>query len=401
MTTNLKSYFLLLATGIFLASCGFTTTDDHAQGDDDHAHGEAGEEGNVGEEMVTLTQQQFDALGIRVDTLPSRKINNYVLANGQLKVPPQAEAAVTATIGANIALIKVIEGDRVRKGQILAYMKHPNLVTLQTDYLNSWNQLNYLEQEYKRQKKLYEKEIGAGKEYQKAKAEYQVMKGTVEGLAAQLKLLNLNTQDILDGKIAVQVPVVSPINGHIQKVKVKTGQYVEPQTELFDIVNIDDIHADLMVFEKDIHKVKKGQKVRFTFESLPYEELEAVIFAVGKSFEQDPKALHLHAEIDNKKGLLIPGMYVHGRILTDDTKATAIPESALVRDGDRFFIFSAEKADSDYWRFKPVEVVAGNDDDGWVEIKLLEPLPANSRIAWNNAYYLLAEMKKEETEHSH
>ena len=50
--------------------------------------------------------------------------------------------------------------------------------------------------------------------------------------------------------ILEQVPLRSPIEGYVQKVEIKTGQYVEPQTELFEIVNTEHVHADFMVFEK-------------------------------------------------------------------------------------------------------------------------------------------------------
>ena len=60
--------------------------------------------------------------------------------------------------------------------------------------------------------------------------------------------------------------MVSPIEGYIRTVEVKTGQYVKPETEMFEIVNIEHIHADLMVFEKDMHKVKVGQRVKFNVE---------------------------------------------------------------------------------------------------------------------------------------
>jgi len=106
----------------------------------------------------------------------------------------------------------------------------------------------------------------------------------------------------------------SPIEGFVQKVEVKIGQYVEPQTELFEIVNTHHVHADLMVFEKDVYSVKKGQKVRFTVQSIADTELTAEIYSVGKTFEDNPKAVHIHAEIENKKGNLIPGMYIQKEI---------------------------------------------------------------------------------------
>jgi cobalt-zinc-cadmium efflux system membrane fusion protein len=214
----------------------------------------------------------------------------------------------------------------------------------------------------------------------------------------------LSLGKIIQGEIYEQVPVSSPIGGHIRLVEVKTGQYVQPQTEMFEIVNTDHIHADLMVFEKDMHKVREGQKVLFTTESLPEKELEATIYSVGKAFEQGPKAIHIHAEIENKEGLLIPGMYIRGRIMTEDVEHYALPEASVVREGEKYFIFTAKKENNNgetKWTFKPVEITTGVKGDGWVVVKLLNPLPKETKVAWSNAYYLLAEMKKGESEHSH
>ena len=51
----------------------------------------------------------------------------------------------------------------------------------------------------------------------------------------------------------------------------------------FMIVNTDHIHADLMVFEKDVHKVKKGQDIFFSVQSVPGATLSAKIYSVGKT----------------------------------------------------------------------------------------------------------------------
>lgn len=404
MNSKIKTYILLFAASLFIAACG---NSGHEEEGHEHENGEASEHHEHGEgheEEVHFSEQQFQSLNMKVDTLPFRNISSYVEANGQLEVPPQNEAAVTAIIAANVTSIKVIEGDKVSKGQVLAYLSHPDLIKLQTDYFNSWNQLQFLEKEYQRQKKLYEEKVGSGKEYQKIQSDYQSMKGNVNGYEAQLKMMGLGQEKIKQGEIYEQIPVLSPISGHIRLVEVKTGQYVQPQTEMFEIVNINHIHVDLMVFEKDMHKVKEGQKVRFSIESLPDKELEATIYAVGKSFEQDPKAIHLHAEIENKEGLLIPGMYVRGRIMTEIIQSYALPEAAVVREGEKYFIFTAKKEYDNgetEWAFEPVEVIAGAIDEGWIEIKLLKPLENSVTVAWNNAYYLLAEMKKGEAEHNH
>lgn len=345
---------------------------------------------------VVLTAQQFNALGMKVDTLSKRNFSSVVVANGQLEVLPQNEASVTAIIGANITSIDVFEGKKVNKGQVLAYLSHPDLLNLQTRYLNAWNQLQYTDKEYQRQKRLYEEEVGSGKDFQKVQSDFLSLTGEVRNLEAQLKLLKLDPEKIKQGDIVEQVPVISPINGFIEKVNVKTGQYAEPQMQMFEVINNDHIHADLMVFEKDVYKVKEGQNVTFAIESLPGETLSAKIFAVGKSFEQNPKAVHIHAEIENKKGLLISGMYITGRIATGEDYAFALPEGAIVNEDGKQVIFISEQ-EGDNWKFEPVEILTGQQEDGIVEIKLLSPLKKGSLVAMNNAYYLLSEMKKGET----
>jgi cobalt-zinc-cadmium efflux system membrane fusion protein len=109
---------------------------------------------------------------MRVDTLKLRNMGEYVEANGELEVPPQNEATVTAIIGANVQSIKVIEGDKIKKGQVLAYLSHPDIIDVQTEYSSNWNQLQFLTSDYERQKKLYDENVGSGKEFQRIKSEY-------------------------------------------------------------------------------------------------------------------------------------------------------------------------------------------------------------------------------------
>ena len=352
------------------------------------------------EDAAHLSPEQFAALQMTAGELPRRKISSVVVANGQLEVPPQNEAIVTAVMGGNVASIRVIEGDDVKKGQVLAYLSHPGITRIQSEYLEAYNNLQFLEQEYQRRQTLFEKEVGSGREFQQTQAEYRAGQAKVKSYELQLRQLGLGPAPIREGQFYTRMPVVSPISGTITLVEVKTGQYVQPDKGLFEVVNIGHIHADLMVFEKDIYKVEKGQQVRFTVETLPGKELYARIYSVGKKFERGPKAVHVHAEIENKTGKLIPGMYIKGEILTDSTETFALPEDAITRDGSQYVAFLAEEEEAG-WMFRPVEVIPGRPNAGWVGVDFLRKVPANARFALNNAYYLIAEMKKGEAEHSH
>lgn len=366
-----------------------------------HNHGEHGEEGLS---AVHLSALKFNSLGIKVDTLPTRSLSESVDVNGRLALFPQHKAIVTAVLSANVTDIKVIEGEKVKKDQVLAYISHPNLTNLQTAYIRAYNQMQFLEKEFERQKRLYDEGVSSGKIYQQTKADYRATKGEVKGFEAQLKQLNINVRKIRDGNIYQTVPVVSPIDGNIKKVLVQIGQFVNAQAEILRIINIDHVHADLMVFEKDVNKVKEGQKVSFTVESVPGETLSAKIFSVGKNFEQNPRIVHVHAEIDQKDLLLIPGMYINGKIYTQSKSVMALPDEAIIAEEGKFYIFVAtahHKNGKMEWEFTPEEITTSASHEGWMEISLLEPLPKDTKVAWNNAYYLISEMKKGETSHEH
>ncbi|MEQ9264159.1 MAG: efflux RND transporter periplasmic adaptor subunit [Balneolaceae bacterium] len=354
------------------------------------------------ESTVHLSELKFNALGIELDTLRKRSLSNTVRVNGQLEVPPQHEATVTSVLGANIVSIEVIEGDFVTKNQIVAYLSHPNLIQVQTEYVRSWRQMNYLEKEYQRQKKLYDEEIGSGQQFQKTEAEYEATRAEVKGSEARLRQLNLNAEEVRSGTIYERIPVVSPIEGYVEDVGIQIGQYVDPQATLFEIINVEHIHADFMVYEKDVRQLKKGQQISFTVESGSDEELVANIYSIGKKFEQEPKAVHVHAEIDDPQEYLIPGMYIRGSIQTSSEKVWAIPEDAIVTEDGKSLMFLAEKEIENgevEWKFIPLEISTGIQEGNWVEVKFFEPLPESAQVVMNNAYYLISEMKKSETGH--
>ncbi len=435
---NLKYTVGILFIGGLITSCNPSSAgepDGHEHGEEEHGgHDEHGEEGTV-----TLTGLQMDAIGLKLVHIEKRNMKIGIQVTGKLELAPQDRADISPILGGIVKEINVIEGDKVKRGQVLASLEHPDFIQLQQDYINSVNTLEYLKKEYERQKRLYEEKVGSGKEFQKINAEYRNMKSVVKGLAIKLNMLGLNVSAIANGKIYSVVTIVSPMNGTISLVETNVGAYVEPLTKLFEVVNNDKLHADFRVYEKDINKVSVGQKVYFTTTSHNKNEFEGEIYAISPVFENEPKALHIHSEISSDKKGLIPGMYIQGRIIAENKLTMVLPEHAIVSEQGKTYIFvktegeehnhehqeevkaeenhghdhdhdsytdeveedhSDEHGNGDY-TFKMVEVMTGATSGGFVEIKLLESLAENSEIAGNGAYYLLAEMGKGETEHTH
>ena len=97
--------------------------------EEEGSHEEEGEEG-----VVELTTQQIETIGLETKTLEKRNLGNNIKVTGNLELFPQDMANISPFVGGNVRSIKVIEGDKVRKGEVLAYLEHPDIISMQQEY---------------------------------------------------------------------------------------------------------------------------------------------------------------------------------------------------------------------------------------------------------------------------
>lgn len=414
-------YIVLIVIGL-LTVISFSSCNSNKESTNEDEPEQHGEEG-----VVVLNQQQQKALNLKLGGFEMRNLTTIVKTNGQLAVPPASSADITAIIGGNVKRINVFHGDYVRKGQLLAVLEHPDYIKLQEDFAEVASNLEFLKKEYERQKELFDNNVGAGKDYQQAKARYNTAKARYAGLKSRLLLLHLSPEKVQNGQISNTIGIVSPISGYVNEINIKVGTYVDAKDKLFQITDNSAIHADFLIYEKDVHLVKLGQKIHFNVSNRPDEELTANIFAIGKEFDANNRAIQIHAKINEKISGLVPGMYISGHLHTDERYTKTLPNDAIVNEGTKSYIFvlvdkkvdehahDEQKEESDHGEethvhdekseqskaFKMLEVITGQKDDAYTEVYLVDSLPDNVQIVLNAAYYLLADMKKEETEHEH
>lgn len=325
----------IVATSVAFTACNNTAKQQHKEEktEDAHDHDEATEG------MAVLSDIQRKAIDLKIGELPHRQMSGLVKTTGQLEVSPSNKAEVTAYIGGNVVSIAAFQGDKVEKGQVLATLEHPDIIQLQQDFIEKYNNLQYLEKEYNRQKELYQNQVGSGKNFQRVEADYNTAKAQYQGLKLRLKMLKLKTARIEKGHIAHQLKVLSPISGYVSGINISLGSYIDARTKMFSIRNFDKIHADLSVYEKDINQVKEGQTVRLKVANLPNTELKGKVFAIAKEYETNSRSIVVHASIENPPKKLIADSYVSGEILTNSQTVAAVPETAIVNDGGKQYIF--------------------------------------------------------------
>ena len=334
------------------------------------------------DEEVHLTPAQLEVMDIQLGKFQHLNLATSVKANGRLELPPQRQASFSAVREGRVKSIKVLEGDYVRRGQILAELEHPEFIELQQEYMVAKTELEFHKNELEREKQLFEEGIISSKEYQQVRTEYHATVPIVNALAAELEMLEIDVASAEEGNFVTAIPVRAPISGFVQEILVNMGMYVHPGDRLFEIADNHHIHIDLKVFERDIDKIKKGQKVNFTLTTNPDSIYQASIFAIGKSFDMETKAMVVHAEIENELGSLLPGMYVDARIITNAEEVLALPDEAIVREGGLDYIFALQPAsahvhvdgtehldhDEEELIFSRIQVSTGARDMGFTEV---------------------------------
>jgi cobalt-zinc-cadmium efflux system membrane fusion protein len=361
-----------------------------ASENDPHAHEEEGED------EVALTKEQIQKIGLKYGTFENRNLQSTLKVNGLLELPPQNKANVSSMAAGKVTRINVKPGQYVRKGATLATIQNPDFITWQQEYLEVEGELMFLEKEYVRQMDLVKKKIAPQSGLDKIESERAIAKSKLRGLKSRMKVLNLPIPTAGDSDLKTFMSVLSPLNGFIREIKINTGIFVNPQQDLFEIVDNHHLHIDFMVFEKDLPYVKKGQLISFSLQSQAKNVMQAKIFAIGKSIDESNRSISIHAEMVDDQTELIPGMYVEGRIILEDRKVPALPEEAVALDNGLYYIFVKEEEHGEEVHFKKVPVLKGVSDFGFFEITPLEKLAESAEIVVDGAYFLMAQSKKGE-----
>lgn len=312
----------------------------------------------------TLSDEQRSLASVETGMMEFRLLSAGISCTGEIEVPPRGMASVTAPLGGYVADTDMVPGRYVKKGQLLARLTNPEYIELQQSYLETAGQLKFAEQDFQRQKLLEEQHATAGKRLQESESVYTVLKARLAGLKARLRMIGVDVSNLEKGTIQEEVFLRAPISGYVTAVNHHPGEFVGPQEVIFEIVNMNDLHLHLNVFEQDISQVNKGQRIRFRLTSGGDARYEGTVSLVSPKRNMEERSFDVHGHIVSGEDELKPGMYVEAEILVGSDSLPAVPESAVVFHENASFVITQESG-----QYTLEQVRTGVKMDGWVEIK--------------------------------
>lgn len=426
----MKNIFLIIPLALIItlqSSCKSEgkKEETNAASKEEHAH----EHTNAN--TATFTDAQIKSIGIETGNIEEKQLTASIRANGALRVPNQNKASINSLYSGVIRTLLVQPGNVVKRGQVIATISNPEFIRMQEEYLSTGPKIVLAEQEYNRQKELNEGNAGALKNLQAAESEMRALNTRRSSLEQQIQLMGINPRSLANGKLVTVVSLRTPIGGIVSNVSVKMGSYVDVSTPVAEVVDNSQLHLDLFVYEKDLPKLKNNQSIHFTVTNNPGKEYDAQIFSLGSTFEDESKAVSVHAQVKGDKTGLIDGMNVTALISLDKITTPAVPNDAIVtwQGQDYIFIVTDAHAEEEHHEegkdhkhegsephdhkepqkpaekgvtFEKVAVARGTSEVGYTQITLLKAVPQDAKIVTKGAFFVLAKLTNSgEGEHSH
>ena len=125
------------------------------------------------------------------------------------------------------------------------------------------------------------------------------------------------------------------------------GSYVTPNDRIGVFVDMDKVYAEFNIIEKDVPKVALGQKAEVFADAYPSKIFSGSVDRISPIIEGRSRTENIKVELDNKEGLLKPGMFIRASIATYDKKdVIVVPLSALKKKENEYIAYVIQKEEA-------------------------------------------------------
>jgi cobalt-zinc-cadmium efflux system membrane fusion protein len=374
MKNFIKSAVYMLMAIAFIACNGSKTTENHISTSEKD------------ENFLEVTDDQFQSSNMKLGDLQLQNFSETIKTNGFIDVPPSDRAMVSAIMGGYVKISHLLIGEKVKKGQLLLTLENPDFIEIQQNYLEIYEKLNFLKNEYERQKTLFNEKITSEKNYLKAESDYKSALANFNGLEQKLQLLNINPLNVKEGKFTSVIPVYSPIDGSITQVYASVGKFMDESNVLLEIINDTHKHLELVIFEKDVLKVKANQRITFNLPESSEISYDAEVHLIGTSIDKKNRTVKVHGHMETELQSFLVGMFVEAEIITNTTTKMALQNSAVLEESDKYYVMVLKEKIEKNYNFEKIQIIIGTKNEDFTEILTPLELLKNKQILINGAF---------------
>lgn len=180
---------------------------------------------------------------------------------GIIVTDPNDLRQIHAPVPTFIQEIKIKEGQRVGKGQILAYLEHRTLIGIQKDYLQAKALDTRLSEEYTRKKDLFKQQVISKKEFTESESNYLSQKAELMAKKADLEMLGISIARLEAGDLVKRIEIRSKEAGQVNRIWVNAGEFVGEEKPLIELIHEGSYYLKADVFSNLASEIKEGDSL--------------------------------------------------------------------------------------------------------------------------------------------
>ncbi len=273
----------------------------------------------VNPDAVVLSQSAAELANIQTITVSGGIPEKSTYLQGKVQADERNIAELTARFGGRMEELYVnFTGQQVRRGEKLATIYSPELVTAQRELLEAL-------------------------EMKEARPSLYTSART------KLKLWDLTGGQIDEienrGEPETSFDILSPISGTVMQRHVALGDYVEEGSALFRVTDLSSVWVMFDAYERDLPWIREGDHMEFTVSSLPGENFEGPVSHIDPFIDPATRVAGVRVELPNTERRLKPGMFATGQLhstLAGSPQQLLIPKSSVLWTGKRAVVYVKE-----------------------------------------------------------
>lgn len=362
-------------------------------------YGREGGRGMNRTDGIRLSAAESETVKIQTVKASLKPLSAQLTAMGKVITPRKSKAIVSYAFPARISEVHVAIGDWVKPGQKLVTLQSEEVGKAVSDFYKTLADHELARLSYDRQKRLFDRGVGAKKELLSTEADLKVSEASLEAAEKKLHVLGFTEAQI---KVLVDThqvnPVISlfaPISGKIIQNNAVLGSMIDQSHELLVIMDPTILWIDAEIYEKDIAKVKRGQMVEILLPAYPGEKFRGKTTYISDVLKEETRTITVRSEVENRDYRLKPGMFAEMRIaLNHMASALVVPQAAVLEDKGEKIVF-VKRGDQYFLQV----IQTGASDDGDMEI--LRGLAEGDEVVTDGNYQLKSKLYEEILKASH
>lgn len=339
---------------------------------------------------VAVASELEATINLTVEEVQPQAFTFAVTVPGKVRADQNKIALVGPIIEGRISEVFVDWGQAVKRGDVLAYLESVDVGAAKAAYFRAIAELRVADANLGRKRRLFDEEIIPEKDLLEAEAEHTSARAEADATEKALHVIGFTEEEVASFSerhdLTAMMPIVAPISGVIVDRRAVLGALAEPSVALFTIMDLSTLWVDAEVYEKDLDKVRLGQRVDISVIAYPDEAFSGRVSYIGDTLDEERRTAVVRTVVNNRDRKVKPGMFATVRIITTDKKnATILPEGAVLRQSGKSVVVIQ---DADEYRLREVQL--GMVADGRVEI--LAGLSFGERVVTSGHYQIATQL---------